>query len=167
MFLIRTRDVDAATAASASSVFWMGMAIGRYVLGAVSERIGLRFAVALYIVAASCSQIVLLVAGKVTITLVVLGVCGFFLAPLFPSGIVLLASQTAPQDRIGVVAAAIAMGQVGGAIVPFGMGLLATHVGIQYLLNITLVLSVILLALWAGVSRRRASITACEATPQE
>lgn len=129
------------------------MAIGRYALGTVSERMGLRSAVALYILAAGCAQVVLVAIDQITVTLVVLGVCGLFLAPLFPSGIVLLVSQTPPQDRVGMVAAIIAMGQIGGAIVPFGMGLLATHLGIQYLLHVTLGLSVALLVLWAIVSR--------------
>lgn len=129
------------------------MAIGRYALGAVSERMGLRSAVALYILAAGCAQFVLVAIDQVTVILVVLGVCGFFLAPLFPSGIVLLVSRTPPQDRVGMVAAVIAMGQIGGAVVPFGMGLLATHLGIQYLLHVTLGLSVALLVLWAIVSR--------------
>lgn len=131
------------------------MAIGRYALGAVSERMGLRSAVALYIITAGCAQVVLLAIDQVLGTLVVLGVCGFFLAPLFPSGIVLLASQTPPQDRVGIVAAVIAMGQIGGAVVPLGMGLLATHLGIQYLLHVTLGLSVALFVLWAIVSRLR------------
>ena len=90
-------------------------------------------------------------------TLAVLGVCGFFLAPLFPSGIVMLSARTPLEDRTRVVAAVIAMGQLGGAIVPYGLGLLATHLGTQYLLHVTLSLSVVLLGLWAATSRLQAT----------
>jgi fucose permease len=153
VFLIRTRHVDAATAASASSVFWLGMALGRYALGAVSERIGMRMAISGYIIAAMGAQIFLISLVQLSGFLVMLGVCGFFLAPLFPSGIVVLASQTEPRNRVSIVAGAIAMGQLGGAIVPFGLGLLATHVGIEYLVHVTLGLSVLLFVLWTIFSR--------------
>jgi fucose permease len=153
VFLIRTHHVDEATAASAPSVFWLGMAVGRYALSVVSERIGMRMAVSGYIVAAMGAQVSLIFLSKLSGILVMLAVCGFFLAPLFPSGIVVLASQTEPPDRISIVAGAIAMGQAGGAIVPFGLGLLATHVGIEYLLHVTLGLTVVLLMLWTTISR--------------
>ena len=129
------------------------MALGRYALGAVSERVGMRIAVSSYIVAAMCAQVSLIFLSGLSGMLVMLAVCGFFLAPLFPSGIVVLASQTEPQDRIRIVAGAIAMGQVGGAIVPFGLGLLATHVVIEYLLHVTLGLTVVLFMLWTTISR--------------
>lgn len=153
VYLIRSRHLDAATAASASSVFWLGMALGRYALGAVSERIGMRMAVSGYIVAAMGAQIFLTSLVQLNGILVMLGVCGFFLAPLFPSGIVVLVSQTEPRDHVSIVAGAIAMGQLGGAIVPFGLGLLATNVGIEYLLHVTLGLSVVLVMLWTAIPR--------------
>lgn len=131
------------------------MAIGRYTLGAVSDRIGMRMAVSGYILAAMGAQIFLIFLDRLSGILGMLGVCGFFLAPSFPSGILLLASQTEPHDRVRVVAGVIAMGQVGGAAVPFGLGLLATHVGIEYLLHVTLGLSVVLLLLWMAVTRIR------------
>jgi fucose permease len=153
VFLIRTRHIDAATATSASSVFWLGMALGRYALGAVSEHVGMRMAVSGYIVAAMGAQLSLIFLSGLSGMLVMLAVCGFFLAPLFPSGILVLASQTEPRDRVRIVAGAIAMGQVGGAMVPFGLGLLATHVGIEYLLHVTLGLSVVLCMLWTTMAR--------------
>ena len=153
VFLIRARHVDATTAASASSVFWLGMTLGRYTLSAVSDRIGLRLAVSCYIAVAVGAQIFLIILVQLSGILVVLGIGGYFLAPLFPSGILVLASQTEPRDRVSIVASVIAMGQVGGAVVPFGLGLLATHVGIEYLLHVTLGLSAILFMLWAAVTR--------------
>jgi fucose permease len=129
------------------------MAIGRYALGPLTERVGLHTSVSGYIVVACCAQSILMISSQVPATLAVLGVCGFFLAPSFPSGIVLLSSRTPPKDRTRVVAAVIALGQIGGAIVPYGLGLLATHLGTQYLLHVTLSLSVVLLGLWTMVSR--------------
>ena len=153
VFLVRTRQADTATAASASSIFWLGMAIGRYALGAVTERIGLYTSVSSYIVVACCAQLGLMVLNQIWGTLTVLGVCGFFLAPLFPSGIVMLSIRTPAENRTQVVAAVIALGQIGGAVVPYGLGLLATHLGTQYLLHVTLGLSILLSVIWAMISR--------------
>ena len=133
------------------------MAIGRYALGAVTERVGLRVSVSSYIIAACCAQLGLMLLKQIPGTLTLLGVCGFFLAPLFPSGIVMLSTRTPPENRTQVVAAVIALGQIGGAIVPYGLGLLATHLGAQYLLHVTLSLSVVLLGLWAATSRLQAT----------
>jgi fucose permease len=152
-FLIRTRHANPTTAASASSIFWLGMALGRYALGAVTEAIGLHTAVSTYIAMACCAQVLLMGLHQISGNLVILGVCGFFLAPLFPSGIVMLSHRTPAQDRTEVIAAVIAMGQVGVAIVPYAMGLLATHLGTQYLLHVTLGLSIVLLVLWMAISR--------------
>lgn len=151
IFLVRARQVDAGTAASAPSVFWLGMALGHYVLGAVSERIGMQTAVSGYIIAMMGAQVFLISLVDLRGVLVMLGVCGFFLAPLYPSSILALASQTEPRDRVSVVAGAIAMGQVGGAVVPFGLGLLATNVGIEYLLPVTTGFSAVLLLLWTAI----------------
>jgi fucose permease len=129
------------------------MALGRYALGAVTETIGLHTAVSTYITMACCAQFLLMGLHQIAGNLIVLGVCGFFLAPLFPSGIVMLSNRTPARDRTEVIAAVIAMGQVGVAIVPYAMGLLATHLGTQYLLHVTLGLSVVLLALWIAISQ--------------
>jgi fucose permease len=138
------------------------MAIGRYALGAVTERVGLRVSVSSYIIAACCAQLGLMLLKQIPETLTLLGVCGFFLAPLFPSGIVMLSTRTPPENRTQVVAAVIALGQIGGAIVPYGLELLATHIGTQYLLHVTLSLSIVLLGLWAAISRVEVSTVAEE-----
>ncbi|GAB7331546.1 hypothetical protein MBLNU13_g02937t2 [Cladosporium sp. NU13] len=153
LFLVRTRHADTATAASASSVFWLGEALGRYALGAVTEYVGLHISVSSYIIIACCAQIILMSLRQIPATLAVLGVCGFFLAPLFPSGIVMLSTRTPPENRTRIIAAAIALGQIGGALVPYGLGLLATHLGTQYLFHVTLGLSILLLGTWAAISR--------------
>jgi fucose permease len=129
------------------------MSIGRYTLGAATEAIGLRTAASAYIVLMCCAQFLFMEIDHLIGSLVLLGVCGFFLAPLFPSGIVILSMRTPPNERTRIVAAVIAMGQVGGAIVPYGLGLLATYLGTQYFLRVTLGLSVVLLALWIAMPR--------------
>jgi fucose permease len=133
------------------------MAIGRYALGVVTERFGLCASVWSYIVAACCAQLGLMILKQIPGTLAVLGVCGFFLAPLFPSGIVMLSTRTPSGNRTQVVAAVIALGQIGGAIVPYGLGILATHLGTRYLLHVTLSLSIVLSGLWAAISRLKVS----------
>ena len=65
----------------------------------------------------------------------------------------MLSIRTPAENRTQVVAAVIALGQIGGAVVPYGLGLLATHLGTQYLLHVTLGLSILLSVIWAMISR--------------
>lgn len=84
------------------------------------------------------------------LSLFLLGANGFFLGPTFPSGVVLLAKKVPAQSNIGAVAAAAAMGQVGGALAPLLIGFLADDFGIGRMLDVVLGLSFLLVSLWAA-----------------
>ncbi len=106
-----------------------------------------------YIMVSICLQVSLWVVDSVSVTLILLGANGFFIAPIFPSGIVLLVSRFPPQVQMGAVAIAIAAGQLGGAIAPLGVGFMATHLGIAYLLEVVCGLSTLMLLVWIAISR--------------
>lgn len=150
-FTARHSSVAPATAAIASSVFWIGMAVGRYSLGFLTEYLGVPLAVVLYCISTMILQLWLIFVSKIGTTLVLIGGCGFFLAPLFPSGIVLLAPYFDIQQRGVIIAFLIAMGQVGAAVAPLAVGILATKLGIQYLIQVTLGFSSLMLAAWLAV----------------
>lgn len=78
---------------------------------------------------------------------------GFFLGPLFP-GVVLIAQKLLPRHQhIIVIGFAAAFGGTGAAILPFAVGLLAQHAGIQVLQPIILALLGVLLILWLSLPR--------------
>jgi fucose permease len=130
------------------------MATGRLLLGFVTELVGLRAAVTTYILLSTTIQILFRQLTNLHLSLILLGANGFFCGPLFPSGILLLATKVPEQARVSAVAAAAAMGQVGGAVAPLGIGLLADRFGIGRLLDVVLVLSVGMLIVWVVFSRK-------------
>ena len=129
------------------------MAAGRYALGPVSECFGVGAAVTVCIFLGLCCQLAMNVAGNVTAILLLLAANGFFMGPLFPSGIVLLVSGNQSGTSMELVAIAIAMGQVGAALAPLAVGFMATHLGIQYLFAVVCGLSAAMLLLWITFAR--------------
>ena len=145
--------MDPSVAGLSSSVFWIGMALGRYLLGPVSDRFGVRRSVAAYIIIAFIFQIGLGLVNDSIGSLVILGFNGFMIAPLYPSGIVILVSRLPKQSQLTAVAVAMGLGQMGAAVAPLGVGFMATHLGMQHLIEVVCVLSVLMLAAWAVFTR--------------
>ena len=129
------------------------MALGRYLLGPVSDRLGVRRSVAAYIIIAFVFQIGLGLVKNSTGSLVILGFNGFMIAPLYPSGIVVLVSRLPKQSQLTAVALAMSLGQMGAAVAQLGVGFMATHLGMQHLIEVVCVLSVLMLAAWAVFTR--------------
>lgn len=146
----RIRQADPTTSGLSTSTFWIGMTLGRWLLGLVTERFGVRISVAAYIALSLCVQLCLQLFSDIPVTLALLGASGFLLGPVYPSAIVLLVKRVPAQSRIGVVATAVAMGQVGGAIAPLGVGILATKLGIGLLMAVILGFSVLMSFAWAA-----------------
>lgn len=151
----RVRHVDIAIASYASSSFWTGMAVGRFALGPITEYFGLDVSVAAYIILATISQIVFRIVHHTGFSLAVLGVIGFFLAPMYPSAIILIGRKLSMQDYIGGVAAAAAIGSVGGASSQWIIGFMSEKLGLSHLVDVVLFCSVILLVAWTLFTRAR------------
>ncbi|ETI21928.1 hypothetical protein G647_05998 [Cladophialophora carrionii CBS 160.54] len=154
LFMRRIRHADPLTASLSSSSFWAGMAVGRLLLGFVTQSFGLRLSISTYIVCSTILQILFRQITHPASSLVFLGLNGLFCGPLFPSGILLLATKLPTKGRVGAVAAAAAMGQAGGALAPLSIGLLADRFGISHLLDVVPALSTLMLVIWWVFSTR-------------
>lgn len=152
-YMSSVRHVDHLTAASASSVFWIGMVIGRLVLSGVTERFGIQWSVTAYIILSIIAQVVFQALNNVAGLLSTLATVGFFFGPFFPSGIVLLANKLPIHTHVGAVSAAAALGQVGGATCPLIVGFMADAFGMAKLLDVATVLTCVLLAVWVAFCR--------------
>lgn len=149
----RVRHYEPLKASLSSSSFWTGHAIGRLLLGFVTQYFGLGVSIFAYIALSTALQVLLRQVTQASLSLTLLGSIGFFYGPLFPSGILLLATKLPQKAHIGAVAAAAAMGQIGGALAPLGIGLLADRFGIGHLLDVVLALSISSVVVWIVFSR--------------
>jgi fucose permease len=131
VYMLRARHASAYLASVCSSGFWIGMALGRLGLGYVTDRIGVRRATVVYILCAMASDLLFAAIDVPAASVVLMALLGFFCGPLFPSAIVQL-NLLLPRDlHVPAVSLVASFGQVGGALLPFGLGALAQKVGIQ------------------------------------
>jgi fucose permease len=149
-FMNRSRDSSTYVAALTSSMFWGGMAIGRFTLGPLARATGLRLVVIIYIFLSLVSQVLFRFHFQIGLSLTLAAGIGFSFGPMFPAGVVMLTSQLPKSLQVRGCSVAASVGQLGGAGAPFLLGLVAQSWGIERLLDLVLVMTALLLLIWLG-----------------
>ena len=149
VFMRRARDLPYTTAGLASSIFWLGMSIGRMSLGPLAEYLGVKRSIAMYLACSTVVQLVFRAVHQPALSLVLLSINGFWIGPTFPSGLVLLSRAVPASVQVSAISLACAMGQIGGASIPFIIGLMAEKIGIGHMLDVVLGMTVALIIVWA------------------
>jgi fucose permease len=158
-FLLRARHATPAEATLPLTGFWSGMAIGRFVLGAVAERIGVLWATVIYLTCAIGLELLFASIRVSVASIIFMTLLGFSMGPLFPSGIVLL-NRLLPKDlHVGAVSFVASVGQIGAAIFPFGIGALVDMTGIGLFQYAIVALTTVTLVLWVLFSSVRPAAT--------
>lgn len=152
-FMLRARRSSAYLASLSSSGFWIGQAAGRFALGAATDRIGTRRATSAYLSIAIASQVVLAVVDVAAVSVAAVVAIGFFLGPLFPSGIVMIAGLLPRALHVGAVSFVASVGQLGAALLPFALGALAQWAGIRVFQVFILAMLVATLLVWVAFPR--------------
>lgn len=147
-FMLRARHASTYVASLSSSGFWIGMAVGRLLLGIVTDKVGVRVAATVYVVIAIAAQAVVAAVDLAVVSIVAVIVVGFFLGPLFPSGIVVLARLLPKDLHVGAVSFVASVGQLGAAFGPFAMGAMVQLLGIRTFQFFILALLVVALLIW-------------------
>lgn len=154
-YMTRIREVEEATAALSSSMFWVGVTVGRFLLGPVTQYFGSDLSVTVYIVLATFFEVLLQFNNHFGVSLVLLGLTGFFFAPMYPSGIVMLAAKLPVHEYVGGIAVAASMGMIGGAGAQILVGFWAEKFGLAYLIEMLLLASVLVLVAWAFFAKTK------------
>ncbi|EKG15337.1 Major facilitator superfamily [Macrophomina phaseolina MS6] len=154
-FMTRARHATLSAASLASSGFWTGMAVGRVALGTVTDRLGVRLATFIYLLCGMSIEILYIAFKSQAASLVSLTFLGLFMGPLFPSGVVLLTRLLPREDHITAVSLVASVGQVGGALLPFGIGAVVQGLGIGVFQYAIVVLSFLAMVMWIAFSRIR------------
>lgn len=147
-FMLRVRFASPFTASLCASGFWAGMAVGRVSLGTVTDRVGERAAVAVYLVGALVAEGVFCLVVREAVAVGGMVVLGFWLGPIFPTGIVMVTRLMPRELHVGAVASVNAVGQIGGAVFPFVVGVIADSFGIGALQPIVFGLLICVLGAW-------------------
>jgi fucose permease len=151
------RNASLYLASLASSGFWIGMAIGRLVLGFGTDRLGVRRATVLYFLCAIGLEILFAVLSSAVVSIGLMTLLGFMLGPLFPSGVVVLTRLLPRELHIAAVSFVASLGQIGGALLPFAIGAVVQSLGIGVFRYAILLQTTLALGVWIAFARLRAA----------
>jgi fucose permease len=155
-FLTEDRGQDVLAAGWVVSGYWGGLTLGRFVLNATAERVGL----SLVALTAGCiggvvvSAAVVWIATSALVTTVGLVAVGFFLGPLFPTMIAAL-PRLVPDRLVATAIGILVATSIGGsALFPWLVGYSAESSGAWVLLPITIMLALLLGLAWWRIAVR-------------
>jgi fucose permease len=151
-YMLRVRQSSQRMANLCSSAFWTGMAISRIVLGFVSDRFGVRKTTLIYISCALISQTLFVAVQDQILSATLIALVGFFCGPLFPSAIIRLTQLLPSGLGVQAVSFVASIGQLGGALLPFGLGALSHMIGLGVFGVVIIAQFVVCLALWMAFS---------------
>ncbi|MCJ1474729.1 hypothetical protein MMC13_003389 [Lambiella insularis] len=148
-FMGTVRGSTPFAAGMAETGFWLGITIGRLVLGFVTGRIGEKLAVMIYLALATGLHLIFYLVPNQYVSFVAVALEGFFLAPLFPAAVIAATKLLPPYLHVGGIGFAAAFGAAGACIFPFIVGAIAQAKGVQVLMPIVLAMLVADAAVWA------------------
>ncbi|KAM0666364.1 hypothetical protein ACQRIU_004219 [Beauveria bassiana] len=137
-FMIKVRHAEPFLAGLSVTLFWLGLTLGRVILGFVTGRVGEKLAITVYILLSIALQLLYWLVPNFAASLVFIILLGFFLGPLFPAAIVTATKLLPPEYHVSAIGFAGGFGGGGAAIIPFGVGAIAQSKGVSALQPIVL-----------------------------
>lgn len=165
-FMLRVRNGGDFESGLVVTGFWLGLTIGRVVLGFVTGRIGEKLAITIYLGLSMAFELMFWLIPSFISSAIFAGLLGFFLGPLFPAAIVEAAKLLPRHLHVSAIGFAAAFGGGGAALFPFAVGAIAQAKGVEVLQPIALALIVAILVIWCllpgGFKRRKAETAQTE-----
>ncbi|KAI1118191.1 putative MFS transporter [Nemania sp. NC0429] len=152
-FMIKVRHGPAFESGITATGFWLGLTVGRFVLGFITPRIGEKLAIIIYLVLSIAFELVFWLVPHFVASAVAVALVGFFIGPLFPSVIIVMSKLLPVHLHVSAIGFAAAFGGSGAAILPFGVGAIAQAKGVQVLQPVIVALFAALLLVWCALPR--------------
>ncbi|KAH6622935.1 major facilitator superfamily domain-containing protein [Chaetomium tenue] len=147
-FMLRVRHAPPFMAGLTATFFWLGLTVGRVVLGFVTGMIGEKLAIAVYLLLSVALQLLYWLVPNFAASATFVTFLGFFLGPLFPAAVV-AATKLLPRDHhVSAIGFAAAFGGGGAALFPFAVGAIAQSKGVEVLQPVVLAILVFILLMW-------------------
>lgn len=157
-FMLRVRRGSAFASGMVVTGFWLGITLGRVVLGFVTPRLGEKLAIAVYLLLSMALELLFWLIPSFISSAIFSALLGFFMGPLFPAAVVVATKLLPRHLHVSAIGFAAAFGGGGAALFPFAVGAIAQAKGVQVLQPVILALLTAILALWCllpgGFSKR-------------
>lgn len=148
-FMLEVRHAEGFLAGLTVTLFWLGLTIGRVVLGFITGRIGEKLAITGYLALAVALELLYWLVPNFVAAVIFVMLLGFFLGPLFPAAIVAATKLLPAEYHVSAIGFAAAFGGGGAAVLPFAVGAIAQGSGVGVLQPIILAILLVLLFLWS------------------
>ena len=147
-FMLRVRHAEPFIAGLTATFFWLGLTIGRVVLGFVTGRIGEKLAITVYLLLSVALQLLYWLVPNFAASATFVTFLGFFLGPLFPAAIVAATKLLPSSHHVSAIGFAAAFGGGGAALFPFAVGAIAQKKGVEVLQPVVLAILLFILLMW-------------------
>lgn len=150
IFMLRVRHGSAFAAGLTSTGFWLGVTVGRIVLGFVTPRFfkNEKHAVATYLVACMVLELLFWLIPHFLVSAVMISLLGFFIGPMFPAAMIVGTKLLPKNLHVAALGFAAALGATGACVFPFAIGAIAQAKGVQVLQPIILAMLAVDLGVW-------------------
>ncbi|EEP80376.1 conserved hypothetical protein [Uncinocarpus reesii 1704] len=149
-FMINIRHGSAFASGMSATGFWLGLTVGRVILGFVTPRLfrSEKHAVIVYLLFTIALELLFWLVPQFYISAVMVSLLGFFLGPLFPIAIVAATKLLPKHIHVSAIGFAAAIGASGSTAFPFAVGAIAQERGVQILQPFILAILVACMGVW-------------------
>lgn len=149
-FMINIRHGSAFASGMSATGFWLGLTVGRVILGFVTPRVfrSEKHAAIVYLLCSIALELLFWLVPQFYVSAVMVSLLGFFLGPLFPIAIVAATKLLPKHIHVSAIGFAAAIGASGSTTFPFAVGAIAQEKGVQILQPFILGVLVACLGIW-------------------
>lgn len=147
------RHGSAFASGMAETGFWLGITVGRFVLGFVSPRLGESLSIAIYLLISIFLELVFWLVPGFLLSAFAVSLIGFFTGTIFPC-VVVVATRLLPKNvHVAAIGFTSALSMGGGSVFPFMIGAISQAKGVRVLQPTVLAMLSTALLVWLALLR--------------
>ena len=149
-FMLHVRHGTAFASGLTSTGFWVGVTVGRIVLGFVTGRVfkNEKWAITAYLTITIALILIFWLIPQFIVSAVAVAFIGFFIAPMFPAAVVVATKLLPKRLHVSAIGFAAAFGASGACALPFAIGAIAQAKGVWVLMPVTLAMVIVDMGIW-------------------
>jgi fucose permease len=142
------------------SGFWLGLTLGRVVLGHVAQRVGHVRLIQGSLVGVVIGVLVTWLVPTTVTDAAGLFLIGFSLGPIFPTVIAMMSTLVSARILPGAIGFLVSFANIGAALFSWSAGNLAQHIGLWSLWPLQVVLVTCMVGLWLALHKQPRAVPA-------
>ncbi|KAL8721523.1 MAG: hypothetical protein Q9225_001822 [Loekoesia sp. 1 TL-2023] len=115
-FMIRVRHGEPFSSGMTATGFWLGVTVGRVILGFITPKVGERLAVSVYLLVSVGCELVFWLVPQFIVSAVAVSLLGFFIGPIFPSTVLAVTKLLPSEMHVAAIGFSAAIGGGGAAL---------------------------------------------------